>query len=436
MTELRNNRPPAATPGNPRVVVWGAASPVGRAILAALHRAGLPCVAQLEPGELKPVADTIDEWRTWDAIDVLVVPAVPVPAEDEPTRHARIDGLIESKPSGISRIVLVSSIEADGPRSLAPDGPAGPPTPEGTHSREIEGRVVTLAREMGASSLVLRAGHLYDDQHAAGLSQVLDALYGLPPRWLIAHWQDRLLLPIHRDDVAAACVAAVHAGEGVLPLTPSPAPAIGALVQDLHSAFLQHGFRASLGGDPQDTPPSDAPVHYVADGASTWRTLGLAPAHTIAGDASALITSWRRERLTGPDGVPPMRHAEFWLRLREGDAAVRDRERGTVTFVDVENGNPWTFTIVDGRWWGEFPNPATASASRWRSVDRDDGANDLSWDELVELDKRTARLAGDLRGQREFMEEMVGLGLDDTQIRVVGNLASRHGLFVPLGPPA
>lgn len=266
----------AVEPGETRrVVVADPESAVGRVVVAALARAGHRVVR----AENAPAAG--------GHADVVVVSLVSTvdSAVDGPGATARWRaGVAIMNAVGATRCVLVSSIDASGPRDAAEypvfeGATVQPATPGSTAAAllDVEAAAAADCAGAGRALVILRAGHLYGGTGLGALEPLFARVVGGDAAWLNPRAADRLVQPLHVYDLGQAVALAVARGGWIHHITDGAHPVIARLIETLVAAARRTGVAIPRVRVVPPAGPRPGAIHWPYVHHRAYRELGYRP---------------------------------------------------------------------------------------------------------------------------------------------------------------
>ncbi|MAG58189.1 MAG: hypothetical protein CMJ83_18030, partial [Planctomycetes bacterium] len=253
-------------------------------------------------------------------IDVLIHAAAETAPDARPDRLERINRhgtrhTVEAAlAAGARRIILVSCLEAAGPRTVeeAPAFESSTPQPvtaRGASWLAAESEVDALCREAGATLVVLRPGHVYGEGHPGFIKELVHPIVTGQPQAIYDDLINYLWQPIHVEDVVTGVIRTLDRGEAVYHLTDGKSHTVASLLEDLAFVATWRNIETPPFDAPDRMEASEDPVHYVYTADRANRDLGFEPAW-----------SFRRGILDIVDGLglglPRLEVAEAYGRLR------------------------------------------------------------------------------------------------------------------------
>ena len=194
----------------------------------------------------------------------------------------------------VSRVILVSGIEAAGPRTLAEGAghegaPERPVDSAGRAYLAAEREALAARARTGMSLVILRAGHLYAHGVPGALGGIVDALRGDASASLEETWADASLQPLHATDLARAVVLAAGKGDGTYHVTASEVRTVGSIVEELQAFAAKRGLPVRAIKPLRSAVASSGRVHYAWPSHRAARELGWTAAWSPSFAASSLL---------------------------------------------------------------------------------------------------------------------------------------------------
>ena len=179
------------------------------------------------------------------------------------------------------RVVLISSLEAAGPRlwsdgEVHEDSAPAPVSEYGRSKLAGEAAAADLTRLLGLELVVLRPGNIYGEGET-GIARSVVAAYGADHEQLRVEWANHRFQPVHVLDVVQACVLALQQGDGVFSITDGHRPSVGDLVEDALEVASWRSLRPPPLVRPQMPTPSAERIHYRYRLDRAWNVLGFVP---------------------------------------------------------------------------------------------------------------------------------------------------------------
>ena len=278
-----------------------------------------------DPGEA-PAADVLVAGPVTDAL--------PDDGEEEDARRwaDQVTRVLAS--SGAERLVLLSGIEAVGPLGaerdvVLEDQPEAPVDRVGRCLLAAERALRDARRD--EQTVVLRAGHLFDE-HVPGLvGAFLDELE-TSPDLVAARWMDRRILPLYAPELAWAVTRTALQGSGVYHVTEEVAPTVGDLVGHVLAAAQRAEVPLSFPDSGCAQAPDAERVHWPYPHHRMMRDFEFRPHRPFCDAIPMLVIPRLAARLQQQFQleVPALRWRDRWWRLSAEDRD-RDEVGGVVT---------------------------------------------------------------------------------------------------------